>query len=511
MSGLIIFLHGYRGGTGDWGTVPILIKRSLKSFEVVTLQYSASTFSRADIERSAGRVLSEIQRDYSAHDPIYLVGYSMGSIIAREVCLKLLQGNPSDDALLDKIAAVITVGAPLGATRFAPLARTFGRISVKVGRVTDPKFVFGRYSDAIKAAAGRPVRRPKQIHIEIEDDEVVAAHDAGLFTSDDQAGGVVRGTHRTFVQDAATALAVADELLKNIRNQQNSFPKPYISTDRGENRALPDVLSLIACSNRKASDGNADFSGPEPGISLPSVALRERVLSKRSKMFSLIKDAKIFSGFERGGNRAHQAPNKTLVHGLDLGGVMRGGSYMPAFQRYTGRTYGPISAEAWESYVAHRDRMTVMIMSGLYGLFDAIEWIQEYDIHLTDTDATGSSVSSMWSELFTDVLIEYVNRAYNGGKVKIFNLLGDKDYVAAIQWHRLPKECSVYHLASPTLSHKALLPSCGAVLNDLLLHPDRITALQRDQRYPLSDFGPPPAGESEVEILFEPRFGSSQQ
>jgi hypothetical protein len=101
--------------------------------------------------------------------------------------------------------------------------------------------------------------------------------------------------------------------------------------------------------------------------------------------------------------------------------------------------------------------------------------------------------------------------AHKNGKVRIFNLLGDEDYVAAIQWHRLPKECSVYHLASPTLSHKALLPSSGAILNNLLLHPERIETLQRDQLYPLSDFGPPPAGESEVEVLFEPRFGSSRR
>ena len=511
MGGLIIFLHGYRGDAGDWGTVPSLVERSLKSFETAVLQYSASTFSRADIDRSAGRVLSEIQRDYSDCDPIYLVGYSMGSIIAREVCRKLLVGQPNDDALLDKIAAVITVGAPLGATRFPRLARLFGRISVKVGRVSDPEFVFGRYAEAIKIAAERPVRRPKQIHIEIEDDEVVAAHDTSLFTPDDEPGGVIRGSHRRFVQDASTAIAVADEVLKNIRSQQNSFARPYINAARDDRGSLPDVLFLIACSNRKASGGEVDFSGPEPGVSLPSVALRERVLSKRSKMFSLIKDTKIFSGFERGGNRAHQAPNKTLVHGPDLGGVMEGGTYLPAYQRYTGRTYGPITAAAWESYSTHRDRMTVMIMSGLYGLFDAAEWIQEYDIHLTDTDGDGSSVSSMWSELFTDILTEYVKVAHKDGKVKIFNLLGDEDYVAAIQWHRLPKECSVYHLASPTLSHKALLPSSGAVLNDLLLHPERIDVLQRDQRYPLSDFGPPPAGESEVEILFEPRFGSSRR
>lgn len=135
MSGLVVFLHGYRGDETDWGTVPSMVERSLQNFGVAVHSYSAQTFSRADIGRSAARVLMEIQTQYAGRDPIYLVGYSMGSIIAREVCRKLLASDPADDALLDRIAAVLTVAAPLGVTRFPRLTRFAGHFSVKVGRV----------------------------------------------------------------------------------------------------------------------------------------------------------------------------------------------------------------------------------------------------------------------------------------------------------------------------------------------------------------------------------------
>jgi hypothetical protein len=59
-------------------------------------------------------------------------------------------------------------------------------------------------------------------------------------------------------------------------------------------------------------------------------------------------------------------------------------------------------------------------MSGLYGLLDAAEWIQNYDVHLTDTNKdSGISISSMWSDLYTDGLEAYVRRAYQNRKVKI--------------------------------------------------------------------------------------------
>jgi hypothetical protein len=151
-------------------------------------------------------------------------------------------------------------------------------------------------------------------------------------------------------------------------------------------------------------------------------------------------------------------------------------------------------------------------MSGLYGLIEAREWIQEYDVHLTDSHTvTGSSVSSMWSELFTEAIATYVKSAYRDRKVKIFNFLCDQDYVDSIQWHKLPKTCSVYHLSSPQVADTELLQPAGVVIDYLLRNPEGLDNVERNtKRYPLSDFGTPPDEHSGTEIVFESKFGQTK-
>jgi hypothetical protein len=152
-------------------------------------------------------------------------------------------------------------------------------------------------------------------------------------------------------------------------------------------------------------------------------------------------------------------------------------------------------------------------MSGLYGLIDAAEWIQEYDIHLTDRIlGQGVPVSALWRELFTDSLAEYIRLAHKAKKVQIINCLCDDFYVDAIDWHKLPPECSVYHLASPDHHHTDLLPAAGTVINCLLRQPEKIDQIERSTRerlrlYPLSDFGRPPENHAGTRIAFEARIG----
>ena len=151
-------------------------------------------------------------------------------------------------------------------------------------------------------------------------------------------------------------------------------------------------------------------------------------------------------------------------------------------------------------------------MSGLYGLIEAAEWIQNYDVHLTDThDDNGQPVSSMWSELFTESLEAYVKQAYRNRKVNIFNFLCDQHYVNAVQWHRLPRECSVFHLASPPVEDVDLLPLAGTIVNAFLSNPDRLESIERDSaEYEISDFGTPPVGLSDIRVIFESRVGLSR-
>jgi hypothetical protein len=151
-------------------------------------------------------------------------------------------------------------------------------------------------------------------------------------------------------------------------------------------------------------------------------------------------------------------------------------------------------------------------MSGLYGLIEPEERIQNYDVHLTDTHRdTGHSVASMWSELYTEMLNNYISQSYAGRKVHIVNLLCDTDYVDAILWHKLSPNCSVFHLASPTLRHKALLPPAGTIFDALLREPGRLDTLERSVPLDISSFGKPPDGLSGTQLIFDRYIGESKK
>jgi hypothetical protein len=202
----------------------------------------------------------------------------------------------------------------------------------------------------------------------------------------------------------------------------------------------------------------------------------------------LLKDAAIDNGFELAKNRLHEDANRTLQRGPDLGGVQEanGATYLAAYRRYSGKTYTQIDQDTWVRYYANnQDKLSVLIMSGLYGLLEASEWIQNYDVHLTDRVLdTGIPLSGLWRDLFTDLLVNYVRRAYrnNGKKVQIVNCLCDTYYVDSIKWQDLPAECSVYHLASPEFDHKSLLPLAGTISNSLLLNPEKLGEIERTTR-----------------------------
>ena len=514
MSGLIAFLCGLGGNEGSWGAVPQIMQAALgPTFEVRTLTYSSGFFGRADIATSANQILTTIQNTYPAHDPIYLIGHSLGGLIARGICQQLLLDGP--DELLNKIPAAITAGTPLEGARFGNwFLRHLPAGTPKIGEIATAHRAFEQYGRAIEAARQRTVRRPRQLHITIEDDAVIARHVKANFTEDDEAAGTIPGTHTNFVTNPNDAAHVANILLGVVRGRQNSVSKPFLPHPQpvAQNQ-LPDRLIVIACSHTKR-DGGGAFAGPPAAGWIAEPGLRERTLSRRSYVYSLVRDAKIEDGFERGGNRAHQPANRNLKRGPDFGGTSvpgEEGQYLPAWQRYNGRIYNFITSGAWENYFESQQRVRVLIMSGLYELLDATEWIQNYDVHLTDTNRdSGVSISAMWAELYTEALEMYVRNAYRNRKVKIFNFLCDHHYVDAIKWHKLPKECSVFHFASPTVEDVALLPPAGTVVNSILLNPDQLENFVREEegtQYQLAAYGNVPAGQAEMRFLFESRVG----
>ena len=195
-----------------------------------------------------------------------------------------------------------------------------------------------------------------------------------LVTDDDVVADTIPGKHSNFADQNEDASYVADVLLRHIRSAHNvavsrSVSRPYIRlAEPGTHVELPDQLILIACSHTKRDGGTSSFPGIAPAGWIPQQSLRQRLISKRTYVYSLLDDAKLADGFERGGNRAHQPANVDLKYGPDLGGtsvVGDEGRYLPAFQRYNGRSYVPVSSAAWDALHQNQNRIRVLIMSGL--------------------------------------------------------------------------------------------------------------------------------------------------
>lgn len=209
------------------------------------------------------------------------------------------------------------------------------------------------------AAKQRKVGRPKQLHIQMEEDGVIARQVEGRFTEDDRNAAVIGGTHRHFANNKKAAQFVADLLLKLIRDTQNSLSAPSIlRPEPPEIHDLPDRLVLIACSHNKRDGGEPGHNDLRPVAWINEQNLRQRIINKRTYTYGIVKDAKLADGFERGGNRGFQPANLTLQHGPDLGGTKILGEsipYLPAWSRYNGRIYGPVTQASWNMYLDQDD------------------------------------------------------------------------------------------------------------------------------------------------------------
>jgi pimeloyl-ACP methyl ester carboxylesterase len=479
--------------------------------------YHATAFSPANLRISAGEIQTLIQTDYADRDPIYLVGHSLGGLVARELCRRLLEGG--DDVLLARIKAVLTVGSPLeGVSIGNRFFRWFPALNPKLAEMANPAKLYNDYREAIRVAQKRNVPRPELLHFALAADRVIARHIADHYTDDDHDAGVLPGAHSGAFEGRNNAEYAAKALVGAIRRVQNR-PHPTVVTAAAslslpretQQQQLPDQLVLVACSRTKRDEGLA-YSGQPLGW-VPTISLRKELLDKRRYIYSILRDGKLFDNFERGGERRHQPGNADLVYGLDLGGSDEAGKYMPARARYTGRLYKKIELDAWENY-ATQSIARVLIMSGLYGLIEPSEEIQNYDVHLSDTHQDDQfDVKAQWLELYTKALSAYVQSAYTGGrKVKIFNFLCDHHYVNAVRWHSLPRDkCSVFHFASESMEDTHLLPPAGVLLDSLLKRPELFDRFERDERdagdvYALTDFRSEP-GLSDFRFGFQSRVG----
>src|SRR5262249_17674444 len=133
--------------------------------------------------------------------------------------------------------------------------------------------------------------------------------------------GTISGGHRDFISTRDKVRTLTNKLIQLIRDRESLLARPYfIKQTETHNPTLADRVLLLACSNRKSTEGVPDYQGRALAF-LSDGVLRDRILAMRTHVFRRLKDSKIEDGFKIGSNRIHQRPNVQLKYGADFGGI----------------------------------------------------------------------------------------------------------------------------------------------------------------------------------------------
>ena len=146
-------------------------------------------------------------------------------------------------------------------------------------------------------------------------------------------------------------------------------------------------LILIACSAKKRDGGSPKYS-PSRLEAYLSKATLQRLLTLRSEL----------------------AQTKHQQAGPDLGGSIHAAElqYMPAYLRYSGIIYQ--RSHFAELFPRARDKK-VLIISALYGVLDAQDSIQKYNLRMDETLPNGKRLYTWWKQnLLGEVLTEYIRK-----------------------------------------------------------------------------------------------------
>lgn len=477
----IIFVHGLRQTAEDWNLFSPYIAESLDASSSEITYVSA--LHRGDPEKTATQLEFELLSAVQEHDEVCIVGYSLGGLIARLLLSEILQGTRETQQILNRLIGVVTLGTPLHGPRSRWMKRSLGLLPWVdfIGRQAGKKRI--NYHAAVEAAKAANLHRPRFHHIEFADDDWSGVHNRKLYTEDDFAAGEVVGPHTGFAADRR-AREISARVIREIRKLRSQGPaRP---TQSNGNMDQVTSIILISCSATKSNAGQRPFAPPNPGEWIDDRNLLDHLLAKRSSILSKIRDSLIEDRTYGQGNRGDRLENRQIIQGADFGFQDNGDErYLRACNRYAGRLYGPLANINWNEFHLRQPRPLILIMSGLYGFVASDEMIQNYDVHLSDIEqTTDGTLKGMWIDWYTDVLNNLVKKS--GTKVRIFNLMGDKDYTGAIAWSNLDRaRCSVFHLMARNMSteqdcfDKNLLVPAGAVLAGIISKPGLDLQLER--------------------------------
>lgn len=225
------------------------------------------------------------------------------------------------------------------------------------------------------------------------------------------------------------------------------------------------VLLIGICSNHKDVQEGHPTHAYDPTGSLRPLLPSDKaklLLARRKDAFSLLHQG--VRGWRRDYCLTSHPYNAQLNgQGPDLGGSKPRANYLPAVQLFTGRFFQALGSDRLD--LVQRSRHRFLMVSGLYGLVNAIEHIQRYDLVLSDCD----QIRQLWASgsALTQLLVGYATRH----KIRVvLDLTGLQSYRALVNWRSLEvvAEVEVLHAFCKHNAGDAALSTLGRLAQRLL-------------------------------------------
>ena len=163
-------------------------------------------------------------------------------------------------------------------------------------------------------------------------------------------------------------------------------------------------LLIIPCCARKRPGGEKVGVHAVQLEDVVSSEVYADVLSGRADVLSAVRSKpRYLSG--------KHSKNASIQDGPEFGGDRLNGQYMPAIERYIGSLYsGTLEfAEAIRNNEHDNSKISVLILSALYGPLHPLDMIQDYNLQMSDSPAY-----QVWKHQFPLFIEEYVERKQIG-------------------------------------------------------------------------------------------------
>lgn len=279
-----------------------------------------------------------------------------------------------------------------------------------------------------------------------------------------------------------------------------------------------DVLFVTICTKRKNAGGTSGYEPEKSIVSMLSEDHRTKLLKTREEIRSQL-DNIIFDGIV-----VHEE-NQSLKYSEDFGGPHSGeANYLPAYERYNGRFYnnetglrvkGTDGLSGFDRLF--RNNYHLLILSGLYGIVEAHENIQNYSCPI---DNSSINLLDIWTSdnIITESIIDYINYQEKSRKKKIsrvFDLTGMKIYRDLVNWEKiyLITGAMILHVYNKKLAGDGAIEIFGRFFRDYLLSlpPDRLLAIkikdniqfEENELFTFSKKTNPPKGWAEESVRYE--------